>query len=257
MRSLSPPKLRLSTQLLSAGFYGLFFFLYWIERSPAFAAGLAGLFLAFSFFNKPLRAGMELTLAVTATHLLLWSLRFAPPLNWPFDFFIVAAAGFLFIRLVFRKTLRLKWSFKFSRKELLSVACINIPSIAVLLWYFERHPEVARQWPLPPLPAWAVPFVVILVAALNGLREEIYYRGLLQTLSMEKFSPWFVIFFQGLSFGALHFSGGFPQGWVGVALTAAWGALIAWQYLSFRSIALAWVTHSIADAVMFTVILTV
>lgn len=99
--------------------------------------------------------------------------------------------------------------------------------------------------------------VVLLIAAVNGLREEIYYRGLLQTMSAEKYSTWFVILFQAISFGPLHFANAFPQGWLGVGLTALWGSAIAIQYQYFRSISLSWLTHSIADAVMFSVILLV
>ena len=107
------------------------------------------------------------------------------------------------------------------------------------------------------MPVWAIPFVVVAIALINGLREEFYYRGLLQTLSSKTFSLWFIIFFQATAFGSLHFTHAFPQGWLGVAMTAAWGSLIALQYHFFRSTSLAWLTHSIADAVMFTVILTV
>lgn len=159
------------------------------------------------------------------------------------------------MKVLFNKRPRLTWSFRFSKKQLLSVALINIPSIAILLIYFQANREVAQQWPLPAMPPWAVPFVVIAIAAVNGLREEIYYRGLLQTISSEKYSCWFLISFQAISFGSLHYLGAYPQGWIGVSLTGAWGAMLALQYYYFRSIALSWLTHSIADAVMFTVII--
>jgi hypothetical protein len=81
-------------------------------------------------------------------------------------------------------------------------------------------------------------------------------RGLLQANSPKEAPAWFVIGAQAILFGTLHFKNAFPQGWLGVFLTGIWGAAIATQYRLFRSIALAWVTHAVADAVMFAIILS-
>jgi membrane protease YdiL (CAAX protease family) len=248
-------KMNFYCQAISLISYSLFFFLYWIERTPVYAAAIASFLLVASFFYVPMRQGFELALIVSLTHLLLWSFKFVPYLSWPLDFFMVAGFGFILMRFLFKTKIKLDWYFKFSKRQVLSVALINFPSIAVLLLYFQANREIARQWPLPSIPFWAIPFVVVLIAAVNGLREEIYYRGILQTISSEKYSTWFKICFQAISFGSLHYLGAFPQGWIGVALTAAWGALIALQYHYYRSIALSWLTHSVADAIMFTVII--
>lgn len=182
--------------------------------------------------------------------------KVSPWLQWPLDFYLTTIFGFGVLRFGLRRPVqKLKWSFSFSKWELASIAVINVPAIAILIWYYYAHPEVANMWPVPDLPLWGIPFVVLLIAGINGLREEIFYRGLLQPVSSETSPVWFVIGLQAVLFGFLHFMNAFPQGWLGVFLTATWGAAIAIQYKMFRSISLSWVTHAMADAIMFSIIL--
>lgn len=174
----------------------------------------------------------------------------------PLDFYLTTLFGFGILRYGIRKpTQKLKWSFSFSKWEMASIAIINIPAIAILIWYYNSNPEVANMWPVPKLSLLGVPFVVMLIASLNGLREEIFYRGLLQPVSSGSSPVWFVIGLQAVLFGFLHFMNAFPQGWLGVFLTATWGAAIAIQYHVFKSISLSWVTHAMADAIMFSIII--
>ena len=180
----------------------------------------------------------------------------SPYLQWPVEFFLTTLFGFFVARYVLKMPGQpLKWSFRFSKVEILSIFVINVPAIAILFWYFNAHPEVAKMWPLPSLPLWSIPLVVLGVAALNGLREEIFFRGLIQTKTGASAPVWFVVCLQAVLFGFLHFEGAFPRGWMGVLLTGVWGAAIAIQYRMFRSISLAWMTHSVADAIMFSIII--
>lgn len=152
---------------------------------------------------------------------------------------------------IFQKIIQINWSIHLNTKHRFSILIINLPTIVILYLYFNAHKEVAQQWALPSFPKWSLHIVVILIAAINGLREELLYRGLFQSLSSATYSPWFIILFQAISFGTLHFMNAFPQGWLGVGLTALWVSALAIQYHFFRSISLAWLTHSIADAIMF------
>ena len=182
--------------------------------------------------------------------------KLSPFLRWPLDFFLTALFGFAVLRFVFRSpAAKLKWSFVFSKWEWFSILAINIPALFVLIFYYRMNPEVANMWPIPKLPLWSTPFIIILIAAVNGLREEIFYRGLLQPASSKRSPVWFTIALQMILFGFLHFTNAFPQGWTGVAMTAVWGGAIATQFQIFKSISLAWVTHAIADAVMFSIII--
>jgi membrane protease YdiL (CAAX protease family) len=242
-------------ELLILALYVSFGFFYWIEGhfylsalSLIFAASLA---LLLHQFNKYL----ILTLILGLTHLALPFVYLIPYAKWPFDFIFLAVLGFLVCQFLFKKNLSLKWSLKFSKPEVLSIAIINVPAVFVLAIYFHYNKALALSFPLPSVPIWSLPLVVITGALINGFREELYYRGLLQSLSQESLRPWAVVLLQAFFFGILHFQNAFPQGWIGVGLTSLWGGLIAIQYQVFRSMALAWVTHAVADAVMFSIII--
>lgn len=237
--------------------YSALAFLYFVERD--FQMALVGwtCLLGAKTLIKPFREQAPLLFLVGLCFLFLRTLdSLSPWLQWPLDFYLTAIFGFCLLHFVIRKPPeRLKWSFSFSKAEIASLFIINIPSIGILIWYYKTHPEVANMWPIPSLPLWSIPFVVFFIATINGLREEIFYRGLLQPASSGKAPLWFEIGLQALLFGFLHFMNAFPQGWLGVLLTALWGAAIAIQYRMFKSISLSWITHSVADAIMFSIII--
>jgi|GEM_PF-3088421 CAAX amino terminal protease family. len=230
--------------------------LYFVEREYLWAfIAWAGL-LALKLLVKPLRPQAVLFSVIGLCFVFFHGLHWTSPyLQWPLDFFLTALFGFAVLRFGFKRpTEKLKWSFKFSKQEWLSIVVINVPTLAVLVWYYFTHPEVSKMFPVPDLPVWSIPLVILGVAAINGLREEIFYRGFVQPASTNK-PVWFVIALQAVLFGFLHFANAFPQGWLGVFLTALWGAAIAIQYRLFKSIALSWLTHAMADALMFSIII--
>jgi len=245
------------TYVFSLVAYTTLSFLYYVERDQTITLfGWIGLLLI-SFLLKPMRGQTPLLLLIGLCFCFLSLLhKVSPWLQWPFDFYLTALFGFGLLRFGLRTPVeKLKWSFSFSRWELVSILAINIPAIFILIWYYRSNPAVADLWPLPKLPLWSVPFVVLLIAAINGLREEIFYRGLLQSASGKDSPAWFVIGLQAILFGFVHFMNAFPQGWLGVFLTAIWGSAIATQYRIFKSISLSWVTHAMADALMFGIII--
>lgn len=238
------------------GYVGLSY-LYFVERDLWLAvAAWAGL-LALKVLIKPLRSQVSLCLMIGLCFGLLNGLhRLGPWLQWPFDFMLVAIFGFVFSRYVMRRPVeKLKWSFVFSKLEVISILVINVPAIAILIWYYKSHPEVAKMFPAVDFPIWSIPLLLLGVAAINGFREEIFYRGFVQPNSSLQSPAWFIVGLQAILFGFMHYSNSFPEGWLGVLLTAIWGAAIAVQYQMFKSISLAWVTHAVADAIMFSIIL--
>lgn len=149
----------------------------------------------------------------------------------------------------------MSWTLRFNKRMLLSVFGIVVPSLICLVLYFVYNREIADNWPLPQMPYWVIPFAVLLIALINGLREEIFFRFTLQNYLEECLSPQLAIFCASLVFGYMHFQGGFPAGGVGVFLTTLFGLLIGIQFYYYRSVTLSWMTHSITDAVMFAIIL--
>lgn len=233
-------------------------FLYFVKGDFSLALYVWMAVLAIKLLIKPLRQhiGLFLTVGICFSFLGLISYFGGPYLEWPVDFFLTTLVGFIFLKYVLKKPVdRLKWSFSFSRWECLSILIINIPSVAILYWYYKTHPEVSNMLSLPSVPTWSLPLLVLAIALINGLREEIFYRGFVQNNTRSHSPAWYAIGLQAVLFGFLHFSGSFPQGWLGVLMTAFWGAAIAIQYRIFKSISLAWMTHAVADAIMFTIIL--
>ncbi|WP_413287544.1 CPBP family intramembrane glutamic endopeptidase [Bdellovibrio sp. HCB337] len=243
-------------QIISSVGIFVFSYLFFVisERPWAFALMLA-LTIA-SFLLNAFKNQRAFLVAVFSSHLTLYLLRFIPyGRYWPHDFFIVCAVTFLALKYILKTPFtKPRWSWKFTKPELISVAIITLPSILILLWYYSNHREVADKFPLPAMPAWVLPFAIVGVAAVNGLREELLYRILYLSTEKAGSKNWFLLFNQAVLFGFLHFAGGFPQGWLGVLLTGTWGLAIGIQFVLFRSATLSWLTHSLADAIMFSVI---
>lgn len=176
-------------------------------------------------------------------------------LFWPIDQFLGALILFLGSKFFIHPKEPLSWSLRFSIRMVLSIVGIVVPSLICLILYFINHREVADKWPLPQMPLWAIPFAVVLIALINGLREEIYFRFTLQRYLTDCLSPQLAMLCASLVFGYMHYQGGFPAGGLGVFLTTLFGLLIGIQFYCFRSATLSWITHSVTDAVMFAIIL--
>ncbi len=176
-------------------------------------------------------------------------------LFWPVDQFIGSLFFIVLSRLILKQKMNIDWTFRFSNKMIYSIFAIVLPSLFCLVLYYFFNKDVANQFPLPQLPIWSIPLVVFLMALINGLREELYFRFSLQSFLATNSSPLVAISTASVIFGYMHFSGGFPSGSIGVVLTSLFGILIGIQYYIFKSASLSWITHSITDAIMFTIIL--
>lgn len=90
----------------------------------------------------------------------------------------------------------------------------------------------------------------------RGIHVDFSLRAIcLQNGLSQLGSPVTAIVCSSLFFGYIHFTNGFPQGGLGVVLTILYGALVGAQFFYFKSASLTWLTHSLADAIMFFVIL--
>ncbi len=228
-------------------------YIYHFQLIPAFAY----FFLLFiSFRHKAFANFKEPAIFLGASFLAIQLFRFVPSLgNWPAGMFIIAAVSIFALRMFSNIDLSSRWSLKFSRNEWLSFLGIVLPSVIVLSFYYRAFPEVAKSLPMPDLPSWSIPLVIIGAAVVNGLAEELVYRFTFQQALLKSNGVVWSILMQALAFGFLHYQNGFPQGGVGVFLTTLFGVLIGVQYYRTRSASLAWMTHSVTDAVMFAIII--
>ncbi|MGZ3691015.1 MAG: CPBP family intramembrane glutamic endopeptidase [Pseudobdellovibrio sp.] len=212
---------------------------------------------AFSYFYAPLKPAF-LPLLVVSTAKLTTALIYPFPFisAWPINLYIVGFVSYLVLKKIGPVDFSSRWSLKFSKQEWLSAAVIFVLSVTCLSVYFFNFRDVAQKFSLPAaVPPWAVPLTVILMAFINGIREEFVYRIVFQKTFLKSLSLSWSVILQALAFGLLHFEKGFPQGWIGVGLTFCFGLLMGAQYYWSRSAALAWLTHSVVDAAMFGIIL--
>lgn len=229
---------------------------HFVTENPLHFIPLSLPILAFSFVLPSLKPATLPLLVITIAEITLIIIKPIPYLgDWPFDMYLIAMACILYLVKFNKVDLTARWNFRLSRNEWTSAALITMLSVSALTIYYFNQPEVAKSFPLPELPLWSLPIVVVIAATVNALREELIYRFVLQRTFQSYMGTFWALNIQALAFGFLHYKNGFPQGWIGVILTYLFGLLIGSQFLWSRSMALIWITHALADASMFTIIL--
>jgi membrane protease YdiL (CAAX protease family) len=95
------------------------------------------------------------------------------------------------------------------------------------------------------------------LALLNAVVEEGVWRGACLSVAMRSgLRPTVGVLVQASSFGLAHLVGGFPAGWPGVALTAAFGVTQGYLTLRTGSIALPVLVHAWLDVVIANEVLS-
>ena len=90
--------------------------------------------------------------------------------------------------------------------------------------------------------------VVPVFAIVNAFSEELFFRGLFQTvLKKSKFSLFWTIGFQALSFALVHNSDGFPNGKVGTGMAFAFGLMLGYLRNRSQGLIVPFIIHFIAD----------
>ncbi len=93
--------------------------------------------------------------------------------------------------------------------------------------------------------------VLVGLGLLNALVEEAVWRGAcLYLLLKSRVHPVLAVAVQSLSFGLAHLVGGFPGGWVGVALTGVFGVSQGYLASRTRSLVLPVLVHAWLDVVI-------
>jgi len=227
--------------------------LVYVQRQ--FWMGALILLVTFGFAQFRRHPYARALLVLFVFHLSAAFLSLVPFMLWPVDFFLVGGIVWLALSRTIGGKATDRWGWRWTKAEWFSIIGISVPSLFALLSYYYFYPGVAKQWPLPPMPPAAIPIAIISIAAINGLREEFVYRFILQRFLANSVLPTVAILIQASAFGFLHFTKGFPSGYVGVSLTFLFGIALGIQYYWFQSRTLTWITHSFVDLIMFTVIL--
>jgi membrane protease YdiL (CAAX protease family) len=182
-------------------------------------------------------------------------LNFLPYLSsWPFELFLVGLACWFVFK---RKGVDFSgsWSLRWNKNQIYSGFAIVVASFGPLQVFFATHPEEAARFPFPTMPPSYVPWAIVAIGLVNGLREEFLYRFVMQKAFARDLTPFLAILLQALAFGCLHYQAGFPSGPIGVGLTVMFGLLLGFQFYFWNNFSLTWLTHAVTDIVMFVVIL--
>ncbi|MBI4404571.1 MAG: CPBP family intramembrane metalloprotease [Deltaproteobacteria bacterium] len=174
---------------------------------------------------------------------------------WPMGMIFAATALWILLKLTIGLRMTGSWKNHLSAAELFSSVLILLISLPVLIFYYQSHPQVAKQFPLPAMPLWLTPIAIFGIAAVNGFLEELVYRFILMEGLLRTCSATSAILLTAIAFGFLHYKGGFPAGYTGVFLTFLFGTALGIQYYRFKNIPLTWFTHSATDFIMFLIIL--
>jgi uncharacterized protein len=147
---------------------------------------------------------------------------------------------------------RVRWS---------TAAVVVLAAGAIAAWaavvgpagYSEGTRLAVRQARMHPL--WVVAPLGALFAAANAAAEEVFFRGAFLA-GLTEAGVAMALAIQAASFGLLHLAG-FPGGWVGVVLSAGYGATLGLLRIRAQGLTAPWVAHSLADLAIISVIVWV
>lgn len=135
------------------------------------------------------------------------------------------------------------------------VVTVVLAGGALAAWATIVRPEPAPYLlGLQGLPLWLGILGILGFALVNPIWEEVVFRGVvLEELSRVWGTP-AAIAAQAVLFGAAHWAG-FPSGWIGMAMAAAWGAALGVIRVRSGGLALGYAVHVGANAVIGTLAL--
>jgi len=122
------------------------------------------------------------------------------------------------------------------------VAVLGLTTFAVLV-----RPEVSSYLlMLRSMPLWLALLGVLGFAVVNPVWEEVLYRGVLQGELARTVGPWPAVVVQAALFGLAHLHG-FPSGWLGVLMAAAWGFGLGVLRQRTGGVVIGYLVHVIAN----------
>lgn len=127
---------------------------------------------------------------------------------------------------------------------------VVLAGVALALWAVTVRPEPAPYLrALQELPTWVGVAGVAGFAVVNPLWEEALFRGVLLEELTGTWGVRAALVVQALVFGAAHWAG-FPSGWMGMGMAAAWGLALGIIRVHSGGILLPYLVHVCANAVI-------
>lgn len=132
----------------------------------------------------------------------------------------------------------------------LAVSTVIGAGAALTVWTLVMTPGAPPYLAqLQRLPVWLALLGVIAFALVNPIWEEAMFRGVVLQDLTEIWGPRTAVVAQAVLFGAAHWAG-FPAGWIGMLMAASWGLMLGIIRLRTGGIALPYLVHVTANAVI-------
>jgi membrane protease YdiL (CAAX protease family) len=134
------------------------------------------------------------------------------------------------------------------------VATAIISAAALILWTAFAKPNLAGSFAMmPAMPLYVYPLAAIGFAFLNAAMEEVVFRGImLEALDSALGETSWSLGMQAVSFAALHYRSGFPNGGLGVLMVFVYGLMLGMVRRRAGGLLAPWIAHVAADITIFT-----
>lgn len=248
---------RLLNSTLVIGPIIIFSFSLIMQKTSFWTLFLITLFLIVSVVG---RSGVAIHISFFCFLLILLPLSF-PILNWWPWHLLGPLVIYHIVVLLFPKLRSTHAWLKIGRIEkkvlVLMSATIVVSAIALITWNIVLKPDLRIYDDLfPDLPLIVMPLAGLGFAMLNAVIEEFSFRGILMSgLENTLNNQTTAILLQATPFGLIHYISGFPNGATGVSLTLIYGILLGYIRSRSRGMAAPVVTHTVADLVIFSILL--
>lgn len=194
--------------------------------------------------------GLALLVLIIAT-------EFVPVLQaWPWAWLASIAAYFLLVAVVpqLRANFR-PWRFgRISTFSIVATLVIIVGSCAVLVVFhvFNRYALGFLPMLVPHRMLGSVFIAGVVVSVLNGLFEEVVFRGVFFDAIEAPCDVWSAVAITAAIFGYGHMHG-YPSGPLGALLAGLYGLALGWLRVVTGGIGLPVIAHIAADATIFTI----
>ena len=127
---------------------------------------------------------------------------------------------------------------------------VVLAGAALATWAFDVRPEPAPYLlGLQDLPLWLGILGIVGFALVNPIWEEALFRGVVLEELGKVWGVAPAVVVQAVLFGIAHWAG-FPSGWLGMAMAASWGLALGIIRVRSGGMALTYVVHVFANAVI-------
>ena len=152
----------------------------------------------------------------------------------------------------------LKWGSIDATIMAFAVAIATVSGVTLLAWFAFTRADLSDlvQTFVPNQPLWLIAPGAVVFSMLNAAIEEAAYRGILLSALDATLGPGVrATILQALAFGTIHLYGGFPRGFIGVALAFVYGIALGALRRMAGGLLAPWIAHVLTDIVIFSMVI--